>query len=205
MKRINFMSRALLILLSTVTIACSFAGKADDILLEVQGRATNSLQPNFLFQREIRANGPDWRVEIDLTAQTNFPGHTWLKVLDPCGAKMRVWFTNDVELTATGTKGLTSPPARTTVPDVLNGIYRRYRGRQWWPSSNLGAASDQQVFLSSFKLSDVFAGPFTNDVVLQMSPLIYKVDTNGVTANLIEFPPTKIRLTTDGKAEEVRD
>jgi hypothetical protein len=215
MNEYKFMSRILLILLSTATIVSRTAAKGDQALLEFRGRATNSLQPNFLIQREFGTNGPDWRVEIDLTAQTNFPGHAWLKVLDPCGAKLRVWRTNDVELTATGTNGLASPAAKTTVSDVLNGIYRRYRGRQWWPSryrgrqwwpsSNLGAASDQQVFLSSFKLSEVFAGPFTNDIVLQISPLIYRVDTNGVTANLVEFPPTKLKLTTGGKVEEIKN
>jgi len=198
------MSRSLLLILSIAAVVFPMRKASCEPLAEIKGTATNDLQPDFLIELERGARGADWRIGIDLIAQTNFAGHTWLKILDPTCAKLRLSLTNGISLRPTGTNGLTSPPARIRASDILNGIYRRYRSRQWWPSGIHSAASGEQDFLSGFKLRSVFDYSFTNDVVLEISPLIYKVDTNGVTANLIEFPVTKLKLKSDGKIEEIK-
>jgi len=53
-----------------------------------------------------------------------------------------------------------------------------------------------------FCLQDVFHISVTNDLVLEVTPLIYKVETNRVTAHLVEFAPIRIKLTADGKVQK---
>src|SRR5882724_5184514 len=127
------MFRMLLIPLVIVTTVFPVTGTRCETLFDIQGTATNNLLPALLIQREFRTNGPDWGIEIDLVPQTNFPGHTWLKILDPTCAKLRLSLTNGIPLRPTGTNSIASPPVKIRVSDLLNGIYRRYRSRQWWP------------------------------------------------------------------------
>ena len=54
-----------------------------------------------------------------------------------------------------------------------------------------------------FNLRSAFDQPFTNDVVLEITPLLYRVDTNGTTAHLVEFPPVTVELKADGGASRL--
>ncbi len=67
------------------------------------------------------------------------------------------------------------------------------RGMQWlWTEP--GALSGAGIIY----LQSVFNTSFSNDVVLQVTPMLYKVETNDVTAHLVEFPPIKVRLMSNG-------
>src|SRR5882724_9032695 len=162
------MSRILLIPLLTATIALSTPKTNGQHVSEIQGTATNNLRPEFTVELEYGTNGPDWRIGIDLVAQTDFPTHSWLKILHPTGAKLRVWMTNGVEVSAATTNAPAGTlPPKTAVSNILNSVYRRYRGAQWWPGGNFKASTGESFLLSGFKLGSVFDYPFTNDVVLQ--------------------------------------
>jgi len=56
---------------------------------------------------------------------------------------------------------------------------------------------------ANFSLQSAFDVSFTNDVVLQITPLIYKVETNEVTAHLIEFLPIKMKLLSNGEVQKL--
>jgi hypothetical protein len=153
---------------------------------------TNGLEPHLLIEK----NGNDWSVEIDFLAQTNFPKNTWLKITNRIGSKLQCWLTSGVELPSTNPSvvAATQLPPQTTVLDIMNSVRPSHtRGLQWLftrPGSLSG--------VTAFNLHDVFGFSLTNDLVLQVSPLLYRVGTNGVTAYLVEFPPIRIRFASTG-------
>ena len=169
--------------------------------VEVQGGETNGLKP-FLSIERSRAN---WYVEIDFKAQTNFSEWAWLKISSRFGSKLELWQTNGVEIQPTNPVALANNhlPVQTTVSNILSGFHpANLRGLQWGRSGFNGTKVGEFFPLASFDLGSAFNVPFTNDIVLQITPLIYRVETNEVTAHLVEFPPIKVRLMADGNVRK---
>ena len=167
---------------------------------EVHGASTNGLEPVFWIQKS-GTNLADWFIEVDLVAHANFAPHTWLKVLDRTSSRLELWTTDDVQVKATAAATV-SVPGQTTVSNIMAAVYRRYRGSQWWPGGMSPTPAGEYFHLSGFDLRSVFDIPFTNDMVLQITPMIYKVDTNQVSARLVEFPPTKLKLLANGDVQK---
>jgi hypothetical protein len=170
---------------------------------EVWGEATNGFQPDILIEKFET----DWHIDIELFAQTNFEKNTWLKITNRVGSKLQLWLTNGVELKSTNSSVLaaTNLPCQTTVSDIMRGVHpSNRRGSQWL--SVVGqpiAAGKFYPSVTFFRLCDAFDISFTNDVVLQITPLIYKVETNGTAAHLVEFPPIKMKLLSNGKVQKL--
>lgn len=169
---------------------------------EVWGDATNGLQPDILVEKsEI-----DWHIDIELFARTNFGKNTWLKITNRVGSKLQLWLTNGVELTITNPSALAAMnlPAQTTVSNIMHGVRPLHtRGLRWWPVVGQGVATGEFHPMTVFSLQSDGGISLTNDVVLQITPLIYKVETNGATAHLVEFPPIKMKLMANGNVQKL--
>jgi len=195
------LKNTLIILLAGTIVFESSLAKGGS-LYEIVGSATNGLQPHL----SIEKSGKDWSVGIDLHAQTNFDKNTWLKITNRIGSKLQVWLTNGVEVTSTNQSILTamSPLAQTTVANIMVGVRPLHtRGLQWWPVVNKAVTAGDFGPTTVFELQTDFGISFTNDIILQIAPLIYKVETNEVTAHLVEFPPIKMKLLSNGEVQKL--
>jgi hypothetical protein len=98
---------------------------------------------------------------------------------------------------------LSSIPTDAAVSNILKGVSWRWRGGQWWRTGFKGTTAGETYLLSGFRLRSLFNTDFTNDAVLQVTPVIYKVDTNKLSAHLVEFPPIKLNLTSRGNVQRM--
>ncbi|MGA2181173.1 MAG: hypothetical protein ABSH15_16520 [Verrucomicrobiota bacterium] len=186
---------------TSTTDAQSLLGKENNPV-EILGEATNGLQPRLLIEKY----GSDWSVEIDLYARTNFEKNAWLKITNRVGSKLQLWLTNGIELQLTNSSILAAMnlPSQTTVSNIMRGVHpSNKRGLQWWPVVGHGVAAGESYTAAGFSLQSDFDISFTNDVMLQITPLIYKVETNEVMAHLTEFPPIKMKLLSNGKVQKL--
>ncbi|HEY3762224.1 MAG TPA: hypothetical protein VGN23_10810 [Verrucomicrobiae bacterium] len=157
---------------------------------------TNYLQPCLLITR----NGLDWNVEIDYIAKTNFTRHAWLKPITLTGSKLKIWSKNGAEIVSTNIalSEATHLPNQTTTSNIISSVRPSdRRGLQWlWTQPEMLSGAN------SFYLRPLFGNVFTNDILLQVTPLLYKVETNNTTADLVEFPPIKVKLMTNGDVQK---
>jgi hypothetical protein len=163
----------------------------------IPGHATNSLLPVLIVEKFET----DWTIEIDYIAQTNFPRNTWLRITNRVGSRLEAWSAYGTVLKSTNQAVLAAMtlPAETTVAEIMKGVRPpSIRGMQW-----LGTDPGLSFTAASFGLRSAFTVPVTNDLVLQITPLIYKVDTNKTTACLVEFPAIKLRLFPDGNIQKI--
>jgi hypothetical protein len=164
---------------------------------EVWGEATNGLQPDILVEKL----GTDWQIDIELYARTNFAKNTWHKITNRFGSKLQLWLTNGMELQSTNPSVLAAMnlPEITTVSNIMHGVRPLHtRGLQWWPVAGRGVVDGESYPTTGFNLKSAFDISPTNDYVLQITPLLYEVETNEVTAHLVEFPPIKMKLMSNG-------
>jgi hypothetical protein len=161
------------------------------------GEASNALQPYV----SVSAYTEDWGIEIGFLAQTNFPHHTWLNTTNRFGSKLQLWLTNEVEVPSKDAAVLAAfhVPPQTTVSNILRSVRYSVRGMQW-----LSGEAHRLSATADFGLRSAFNLPLTNDMVLQITPLIYRVDTN-LSARLVEFAPIKMRLMANGNVQEIRN
>jgi len=169
--------------------------------IEILGETTNYLQPHLLIEKY----GADWSIEVDYLAQTNFSRNTWLKITNRIGSRLQLCLTNGMELQSTnlGVLAAMNLPSQTTVSNVLCSIPWRWRPAQWLRTNPTGVGIGDLATSANFSLQSAFDVSFTNDVVLQITPLIYKVETNEVTAHLIEFLPIKMKLLSNGEVQKL--
>lgn len=202
-------SRSLLLvsfILSGVFSACAQTptGQSREFsgLHEVEGEATNGLQPRIF----ITHSRTDWHIDITYIAQTNFANYAWLNVSNRVGSKLQLCLTNGMEVPPKSPDafGALYLPATTTVSNVMAGswIPRRQRAAQWL--MHWGAKIGESEQAVTFSLRNAFGDSVTNDVVLQIAPIIYRVDADRTTAHLVEFPGIKINLKSDGKIEKLK-
>jgi hypothetical protein len=169
--------------------------------LEILGEQTNGLQPD-IFVSRARTN---WYVEIDMLCHSNFPTYTWLKPTNRVASKLEVWFTNGVAVVSHSPDVLAAArlPEKTTVASIMQGVERNRRGLQW-ALSIMGESRAGEAFpVASFGLRPAFDIPLTNDVLLQITPVLYRVDTDKVTAHLVTFNPVRIKLLSSGTGKGV--
>lgn len=115
---------------------------------------------------------------------------------------MELWRTNGVAVVSTNRDVLSAfhIPKQTTVSEIIShSVYpRNKRGYQWWSiGSPVKAGRGGEA--TFFTLESAFPILMTNDYILKISPLLYKVDTNTVNAQLVEFPAIKVKLMSSGQ------
>jgi hypothetical protein len=164
---------------------------------------TNELQPDIV----LGYSGAGWDVEIDLIAQADIPDHTWLAISNRVGSRLKLWQTNGTPVISTNASALAAfhLPKLTTVSEARRGVYRERRGGQWLGGRNPVHDGTSLAYTSVWSLQSVFDMSLTNDYVLQITPLIYKVETNEMTAHLVEFPPVKVKLMANGNVQKLSD
>jgi hypothetical protein len=167
---------------------------------DIWGEETNGLQPYV----SPSISRDDWTVEVGFLAQADFSGHTWLKITNHISSKLELWQTNGVKVISKNPDVLTAFHLQKQTPasEILNFHPRQGRVYQWWL---VGRPVDvgTRYGAADFSLQSAFDVSFTNDYVLQITPLLYKVDTNEVNATLVEFPPIKIKLMADGHVQKL--
>jgi hypothetical protein len=160
----------------------------------MMGIATNGLKPVIQFVRLEKG----WGVQIIFVGQTNFLRNTWLHITNKVGSKVRVWETNGVEIQLRDSSALaaSSLPVQSTVSNVMQGVVRSRRGMQWWPHgkdwSGEGAMDPAYYFL----LQPIVGVPITNDIKIELHPLIYRANTNNEGVQLVEFSAIRAKLKT---------
>jgi hypothetical protein len=189
--------------LATVLTICSsglLAAQNDYSTKDVVGSETNRLLSTF----EFIPSDKGWEIDMALEAQTNFSEYTWLKITNYVGSKLKLWQTNGVQVLSTNRDvlGAFHLPEQTTASEILNFHPRSGRVYQWWLVGR-PVPKGTYSYLANIKLESAFDISPTNDYVLQITPLIYKVETNETTAHLIEFPPVKIKLMANGGVQRV--
>ena len=170
---------------------------------EVDGSNTNGAQPYV----QIWTSSNKWQIEVGFIFTTNFPGHTWLKITNHVGAKLELWQTNGVKIISKNTdvRDALRLPKHTLSTEILQHSGRpKGTGAYQWLEAGFTIPDGDQIITADFSLSSAFDVAFTNDYVLNISPLIYKVETNLYSAHLVEFPPFKIRLNADGSFNAIK-
>jgi hypothetical protein len=169
---------------------------------EVKGNATNGLQPCI----DFNASSNGWDIDISMLARADFSERTWLKVTNHVGSKLELWQTNSAPVFSTNADiwAAFHLPEQTTASEIIRHSFIRpdRRAYQWWRAGR-PVSEGELDYTANFKLETAFDIFPTNDYVLQITPLIYKVETNEVTAHLVEFPPIKIKLMANGNVQKI--
>jgi hypothetical protein len=159
----------------------------------LQGTAVAGLQPEFVFERD-----PDnWHVNIDYKFVTNTSPQSWLRVTNRVTAKLRAWASNGAELPITNAdaEAVLHLPQVTTVSNILRTVYpQSRRGLQWIQTGSKPSVPGDSAYGGSFSLAGVYGCVVTNDVILELTPLAYKVEADGLTARLVDFPALTVEL-----------
>jgi hypothetical protein len=172
---------------------------------EIQGAATNFLQPSLIVQNL----GTNWYFELDFLAQTNFPQNAWLKITNRAASRLELWTIGGVKIPSRNpdTLGAWQLPTETTVSEIMSGVQQRLRVRQWllFGLNKDGSYTtiNHSAAVPNFDLGSAFDVSMTNDLILSITPLLYKVDTNLQSAHLTEFPPIKLKLLTNGNVQKI--
>jgi hypothetical protein len=168
---------------------------------EMIGVATNGLKPVIQFVRQDK----EWGIQIIFIGQTNFVRNNWLHITNQVGSKIRAWETNGVEIPLKDSSALAAwtLPVQTTVSNVMRGVVRSRRGMQWWPHGQDWSGDGKMDPAYYFILQSIFGVPLTNDITIELNPLIYKANTNNEEVHLIEFPTIRAKLKADGTVEKL--
>lgn len=176
---------------------------------DLVGNPAEGLKPWFTFIRSRR----DWDIGIMFLAQTNFSQNSWLLISNRVGARLRLWLTNGTELPVKTQDAIDAfhLPITTTASNMET-HYWGHRPAQWLMFWGPKAGDWQQG--ASSRLRDTFGVPITNDVVLQITPLIYKVDLDPKilhvnrsenNVHLVTFPAIKMKLLSNGDVQRIDD
>jgi hypothetical protein len=168
----------------------------------VQGKITDNLQPCAWIGRE----GIEWSLSLELSAygQTDFQRFPLLEITNRVGSKLELWQTNGVPVVSTNVDVLAAfnLPKQATVSEIMRGMPLRRSALYWWRGS-INPRVKMMPFTTIWSLQSYFDISPTNDYVLQITPLIYKVETNEVTAHLVEFSPIKVKLLANGNVQKL--
>lgn len=171
---------------------------------KIDGASTNGMQPSVVIEKPF----DDWVIDLEFVAQTNFPENAWLKTTNRLGSRLRLWRGDGSEVLS-GSKAVLSAlsiPTQSTVSNILAGAPTRLsRLRLWLPLGPQWGGHDvgRRVPSAQFSLRDAFDVTFTNNFVLQITPLLYRVDEKVENAQLLQFPPIRIELLSNGVAQKL--
>jgi hypothetical protein len=171
----------------------------------IWGVATNGLRPVVF----IDYSPEGWDLAISLLPLENFPERTWLAITNHVRSKVELWRTNGVQVLSTNADVVNAfrLPKRTAVSEVFmnSGYPRHMRGLQWLcAGAPISAGKLAPYSTDWWRPGSVFSMSPTNDYVLKISPLIYRADTNQLTAHLVEFQCIAIKLMANGHVQKVQ-
>jgi hypothetical protein len=168
---------------------------------DIWGEAANGLKSCVTVDKN-----KDWYFYMDYVAQADFPAHTWLNITNRVLSKLELWQTNGMQVLSENPDVLDAfhLPKQTTVSEIMHHsvMPRSHCAYQWWLVGR-PVSKGTRYGSGGISLQSAFDVSFTNDYVLKITPLIYKVETNEITAHLVEFPPVKIKLMADGNIQKL--
>lgn len=172
-------------------------------LREVVGEAVNGLKPSLL----ISHYDGNWFYEIDYYSQTNVSDNDWLRITNRCGAKLELWLNNGQKLEMKDKSALAAMglPGQTSVSNIWSGVEHFSRNRLWlrFPLDQKSRSTvGESAASTTYSLKAAFGISFTNDVVLHLTPLLYRVDSNLQAGHLVEFPAICLRLLENGDVQK---
>jgi hypothetical protein len=167
--------------------------------VEVFGQASEGLKPSIF----ARKQGLEWSFDLEFFAQSNFSRFAWLRITNHAGSTLQLSESDGTQLHSTNADILAAMqlPADTSVSNILNGVPWRARGGQWMRTRLAGSRVGESGRGAHFSLLSAFGIPATNDFVISISPLLYRVGTNGATATLVQFEAITLKLLTNGNVE----
>jgi len=169
-------------------------------LHEIWGQPTNGLRPVLYLQR----GSGEWNLNLDFLFQTNFPRHAWLRTTNRVGALLHLWPASGTELPVRSRDALDALnlPRETTVSDVMRGVHpASWRGNQWLQTGFDESPAGEVAGLGGYSLASVFGTTITNQALLSLTPLAYRVAPDGKAARLVQFPEIRVRLLPDGNVQ----
>lgn len=172
--------------------------------VDMLGDTTNDLQPIL----SVQQNGAQVTIAIDFLAHRDFDKYAWLKIPNHVGATLDLRRTNGEAISLKNREAITARdlPKDTTVSNIMERVRpSSWAGMQWWKTGIRGTVAGETQGAATFVLNDEFNLNPTDDCVLTVAPLMYRVNTNLVTARLVEFPPIQIRISTNGVIEKIGD
>ncbi len=155
----------------------------------VERRVTMAVKEGLRPDLAITRCGSDWRFEIQFLSMTNSPYHTWLRITNHLGANLTLQSSSGTYWPRVSEEAtqIAELPKSGSVSQLLS-LTTELPGLLQWLSTDTGLATSTE-----FRLSDAFEGPFTNQFVIQIDPLLYKVGPDS-TAHLVNFGLIKLRL-----------
>jgi hypothetical protein len=182
-----------------LNIGIGLADTLDDKVFP--GQPTNGVQPVLSFYK----SPGDWEFLIEFRASTGFPITTWFKTTNRVGSRLQLWLKDGAEVYSTNRDVMNAfrLPVNTTLDVLKSGVPRSARALQWLHLDSRGPHGAPIIDHSAdVFLSRAFGISSTNEMVLQITPLLYRVDTNLQNAHLTEFAPIRVRLLPSGVARE---
>lgn len=167
---------------------------------EILGPPADGLRPSITFTRL----NDQWIIQTTFIALEALRPNSWLKTTNRVGAKLKLT-SNDgrtIPLVDSSAAAAWNLPVQANVSDIMAGVKRGQRVLLWWPASSRTTAAGKKFPAAVFDLS-CFESAITNDVKLEMTPLMYKVEANHKTAHLVDFPPVRVELKTNGSLTQL--
>jgi hypothetical protein len=182
----------------------------------IEGGATNGLKPVLMIEEFGQGSFPEWEASVNFLVESGIGSYSWLQITNVARGKVRLLSVtgNEYLLKGGSARNAFSLPATTTVSNVMQSLaHNRGRGMLW-------LAGGAQILRTNTMLPPALQGgtyrigelfgvkTFTNDLLFEVRPLLYQVDANHPSvpvpdrkASLVEFPPIRVKLHTNGTVE----
>jgi hypothetical protein len=179
-------------------LAASLAQQGVEVHHTFRGEELEGLRPEVILTK-VHAK---WHMDLGFEALKDFGLRTWLEISNGSGAKLVFWSTNDaaaVPLLDAETIAAERLPLETTVSEAMRGVQRSRRAMQW-----LRTFEGEFTPTASFNLDSALGKPLTNDLLVEITPLLYRVSADEQKARLVSFPPFKFELKVNGEVVDLR-
>jgi len=162
---------------------------AESTLQKIEGVEAGGLEPCVYLYKVPASYG--WEVDVAVCAKVEALHSQFFKVPNHVGSKVQIWSANGSEVLSNDRDLIASAhlPKETGHIGNLEALY---------------LSDGLMTSIAAFGLQDLFNIVLSNNCVLQITPLVYELDTNSNIAHMVDFQPILIRLHTDGTVEKLK-
>jgi hypothetical protein len=177
----------------------------------IEGESTNGLKPVLMIEQYGHGSFPEWMASVNFRIESGFGSNRWLQVTNDARGEVHLWSATGKEylLMRGSARNAFILPAKTTVSNVMQSLaHNRGRGMLWLAGGAQMFRTNTMLPGFTYRIADLFGIQTTNELLFEVRPLLYKVDTNhpsvpvpNRTASLVEFPAIRVLLHTNGTVE----